>query len=811
MAGRRRRTQSQQPKKRRPKRQRVFFAYPSSPPSLGETIGRSIEDLHATPEISDAALKIRPWPDISISGTRLLTQITEAIHRSDVVAFDVTYRNANVAFELGYSIAVFKRIWLSLDVSIKNADRDFKHLYTGMLGAGYARYRNHHELMEAFLCDKPWATLDQCLLAAAYQTRSPHSEHPTLLYVKPDFDTDAVISVRERLQHSPFASSLIIDDPRENAGATLEWYADNISDADAVLVHLLGDRHNRSETYNAKASFVAGLAHGFRKPLLMLAHTPFRCPTDYQQFLKEHNTSQDCIYHLDSWMEAIPLPRRRARRSADLRLPTSPTPQLRDLSLGEPVAENERSRLDDYFVETSSFYEAQESDLSIFVGRRGTGKTASFIALNKEFRRDARNHVCTVQPVGYEVDGLIRLLSEDWRTAERGYLIESLWKFLLYTELAASVLTSIEDRPTYQQTTEGEEQLVQYVQANTSVLLASFSQRLNRAVGDLSGTGHLKDIDSQRARISEYLHRTHLAQLRRLLGAALAEKTRVAVLIDNLDDQWRSGSNTRVLSELLFGLLRMTQQIVSDFQHERQNRPSVNLSLTTFIRSDIFSHIEPHASEQDRWPIRRMRWNDPDLLKGIVNERLAHAGKSQFSADEVWTHLFPRTVVGLSPLEFLLSNTLPRPRDVIFLVKETVALAINRRREVVAEKDMLDARDRYSRYVVESVLAEDDPQLQMMEAVLFEFAGSARRLRESEVRERIRQAAVAESDVELYLHLLCDVNFLGIRAATGYAFSEDENHRRLLLEVARKLAAENSADSVVFEVNAAFYQALQID
>ena len=45
---------------------------------------------------------------------------------------------------------------------------------------------------------------------------------------------------------------------------------------------------------------------------------------------------------------------------------------------------------------------------------------------------------------------------------------------------------------------------------------------------------------------------------------------------------------------------------------------------------------------------------------------------------------------------------------------------------------MLDARDRYSRYVFGSVLA-DDPLKQKMEAVLFEFAGAGRVLPQSDV------------------------------------------------------------------------------
>ena len=147
----------------------------------------------------------------------------------------------------------------------------------------------------------------------------------------------------------------------------------------------------------------------------------------------------------------------------------------------------------------------------------------------------------------------------------------------------------------------------------------------------------------------------------------------------------------------------------------------------------------------------------------------------------------------------------------IFVVKEAVAVAVNRGHEVVTEEDMLVAREKYSRYVFGSVLAEDDPQRKKMEEVLYEFAGASKVVPESEVRRRIEKAGVKGDDIDFYLQLLCDVNFIGVRTAGGYAFAEDEKERRMLLAVAARLSAEREWGEVSFEVNAAFYQALQIE
>jgi hypothetical protein len=793
-----------------PKRRDVFFAYPSRPPALGETIAQALDQLKADSVVRLAGLRFRPWPDLAVSGTRLLKQITDSIDRCEICAFDVTYHNANVAFELGYAIARFKRIWLTLDTTIKDSALNYKRLYTGMLAAGYAGYENHQGLVAAFLASQPWRSPEEQLLGDAYRLRVPKSENPTLLYVKPPVVTDAVVRAGETLASSGFTDGIFLDDPRENPAATLEWYAEKIQDSDAVLVHLLADNHTAAE-HNGKASFVAGLAHGMRKPLLMLAHAPFTCPTDYESLLKQHETAQQCETMLTTWLKAVEPPRRRARRAASPTGATAPSLELRNLSVGEPVAENEDSRLDEYFVETTAFYGPLESQKTILVGRRGTGKTATFVALQAAFHRDKRNHVCTIKPVGYEVDGLLRLLSEDWQAAERGFLIESLWKFLIYTELAASVVKEIANRPVHQAATEDERRLMQYVDTHGEVLLAPFSQRLNRAVGALAGAGAFADIEIQRARISEHLHTQHLGILRQMLGLVLGDRAKVAILIDNLDEPWRPASNTALLSGLLLGLLRETHNIADDFHHGDQRQRTINVSLTTFIRSDIFAYLEPLAGEQDKWPLTRITWNDPELLLRVVDERLEQAGVAKYPAREVWERLFPDTVVGLPPREFVIRNTLPRPRDVIYLVKEAIALAVNRGHRVVSPEDLLDAREKYSRFVFGSILAEDDPGRQKLESILYEFAGAGRTLPEADVRARMARAGVTGDDADFYLNLLCDVNFLGIRTATGFAFPGDEGERRMLIEVARRLATERAWGEMSFQVNAAFYQALQIE
>ena len=674
---------------------------------------------------------------------------------------------------------------------------------------GYSPYQNHHELASEFLAQRPWSDLEHTLINPRYRQPRARPEYPTLLYVKPPISTSSVIETLELLRTSVFGSALVVDDPRENPSPSLEWYAEQLVTADAVLVHLLSNEHSESATHNTKASLISGLARGLNRPLLMLAHAPYDTPIDYQQLLQVYDKVSECKTATSSWLTEITdnLPRRRSRRSHSI-------PQykleLRHISVGQPVAEHEREDLDNYFIETSPYFRALEGPTTILVGRRGTGKTAILYAMRAHLDRENRSHVTVMDPVGYELEGLIRVLRSIRQVSERGFLIESLWKYLIYSEIALSIEDSIRGRSIYQPRTPEESDFLNYCDYNANILHHPFSVRLDNAVHSLDDIVNITDAVHQRARISEQLHATLLRELREHIGLVLSQYNRLSVLIDNLDGPWSPGAHVIELTELLRGLLNVVQDIPRDLGRSNHGLQPVDARVTVLLRSDIFSFVRPHIPEQDKLPIERVLWDKKDLLKQVLDERLLQNAPRNATESEVWERLFPSSVVGLSPIDFILGNTLPRPRDVIYMVREAISNAINRQDNKVSQDDLLDARVLYSEFAFRSVLAEDDPNIQKLEEVLYEFAGATQILSLSEIRRRMTQAKVEGSEADFYLDLLCDIGFLGISSTTGFRYSLEEGQRSLLRKIASRLAA-NSNSEEKFVINPAFYQVLQIE
>ena len=794
-----------------PKQIRAFYAYPHEPPDIGETIQATKEKLRSEGQLRQNNIGIKLWSDLNVSGKSLDHSILDQIDRNDIFACDLTYPNLNVSFELGYAIAKFKRIFTSLNPALANAVRQYKSVHFSLLRMGYSEYENRESLAKAFLQEKPWKSLEQTLLDKRFQQTMPRLERPTLVYVKPPGNSDSVLAVQETFEKTVFSGSVFVDNPDEHSSQSLEWYADRFLSADAVIIHLLSSLHAKESSHNIKASILAGLALGFNVRMAMLAHGPYEPPIDFARWLTVHETAEACAELTRKWLGEVGdglSHRRKSRRSVGTSF--SKRMDIRTLFLGDTVAEHEADRLYGYFVETGAFLQAMKGPFTLLVGRRGTGKTAILYAIDSEMRSTTGNHVTILKPVGYETHGLIQVLDEIRQRSERGFLIESLWKFLIYSEIASDVREKLLDRPIHQELTPNENTFLDYYEKNSDVLSPPFSQRLKRSVSSLEGVGKINDEEEQRLKISEHLHNSLISEIRQHLGAVLSSKNSLMVLIDGLDEPWAPGKHIDLLSELIGGLLEFAQDLPRDFRRSSSRVKPVNASITALLRSDIFASVKPLMSEEDKLPIGWVRWNDAEQLLRVLEERLLQGAPRQRTFDEVWSFLFPEEVDGMQCSEFILRTVLHRPRDLIHFVKTAVSTAIDRGHLKIMPQDLFTAREHYSQYAFDSMLKEDDPRRGLLERILYEFAGANTQLARDDIEIRFLLAGVNEDDFNLYLNLLCDLNFLGIESSTGYRYASHEAERHNLREIARKHSSSIGRREV-FEINPAFHDVLQLE
>lgn len=233
---------------------------------------------------------------------------------------------------------------------------------------------------------------------------------------------------------------------------------------------------------------------------------------------------------------------------------------------------------------------------------------------------DKRNFVVVIQPQGHEFEGVLSIMDQMSYSSEQGHFIESIWKFLIYTEIARQYYDYLNKQPLHIEKTEDEKQLIQFVINHQRVIDADFTLRLENIVSDLKAIDTYDSVEQQRTKISEYLHKSMLGNLRTHLGKVLRKRQNVKILIDNLDKGWNDSANLSSLGDLLFGLLSVVHKITGEFQRNDYRHVGVNLTLVVFLRSDIFSRIMSHAPERDKIATKHLNWSDPTLLFQVLKK-----------------------------------------------------------------------------------------------------------------------------------------------------------------------------------------------
>jgi hypothetical protein len=217
-----------------------------------------------------------------------------------------------------------------------------------------------------------------------------------------------------------------------------------------------------------------------------------------------------------------------------------------------------------------------------------------------------------------------------------------------------------------------------------------------------------------------------------------------------------------------------------------------------------------YARERDKLPVRRISWNDPELLRKVVEERFVKSGADVVRPEDIWDRYFPATVCGIPTRDHLAGSVLPRPRDLIYLIKAAVEFAVNRGHARIDEKDLLSAQQRYSHFALDSVLSEATPRFPEMDDLLLEFAGGPEIIDGDRIKVGMRKAGIDEHKAIETVDLLIQLTFLGPETSPGrYDFVYDEDVSMKARVMARKVA-EQSGTAARYRIHPAFHSFLEI-
>ena len=776
---------------------KAFYAYAGHKKDLLEDINEAVKKINESKQLT-----ITTWENLSISGRYIIDGIHKSIEECDLFICDLTYLNFNVLYELGYAISKEKKIWITLNTSHPNAASNYK-TFRSLTTIGYAGYENPQELVSKFFSELPHESVNQIDIKFNQAEITKN-----LIYLKSEKNTSASNKISNLIDNSQIPKK--IDDPYEG-NQPLNWYLTELPNSLGVIIHF----HTRqSEEENpmitARKALVAGLSIGLDIPTLILAHDPFQAPLDYQDILQVHSNSEEGETYFNNWFSPI-LEEYKSRKSdfVEYKSEQKSLGKLSNLIIGDYVAENENHNLIEYFLETAEYKEALNTQQVLFVGRKGTGKTANLIKIKNELSSDKRNFVIPIQPQGYEFEGVLKVLTNLKNDSEQGHLIESIWKYLIYTEMAKQYYEFLDNSPLHRQKTDEEQDFFEYVKKNERYINADFSLRLENIISNLSNLKEKDSLEEQRLKVSEYLHGTTIKELRNYLGEILQTKEKVTILIDNLDKSWHDNAELEKLSEFLFGLLNVTHKITEEFQKKSYKHQKINISLIVFIRSDIFARVMSHAPERDKVPTKHLSWSEPQLLFRVIENRIQYSKNGVTSPEDLWKQYFCTTVDEIPLKKYISDLILPRPRDIIYLFKTALQEAVNRGHTKVKEEDFKSAEYSYSEYALQSIFPENGGRIGDLESVFYEFAGE-----EAIISEEHLKACLAQSsnhNVNELITILCEITFIGKEIQEDkFEYYGEKRPQKLTNRLAERFA-ERKGRSVRYQINPAFHAYLGIE
>lgn len=441
---------------------------------------------------------------------------------------------------------------------------------------------------------------------------------------------------------------------------------------------------------------------------------------------------------------------------------------MRPNALGDTTAENDGAMLRDAFVPTADFRSLIESDdRTVVVGRRGTGKSALYLALTKHWGDDKKAIVLSFSPEDSEVIGfrsLLKPFSSSFSLARASTRL--LWRYAMLMEIAGNLKKSYK----LAHLVDTDELVLEHLQkwaatkGNLLTKCRAIAKKFlsesapEEAIGDLSGNLDLAQIET------------------RILGMVAKSDRRVVLLMDRLDEGYEPDAvGIGIITGLVYASIEL-------------NKKSEKIRPIIFLRDNIYRAVakeDPDYSRNVEGQVMRLHWDWAQLLT-LAAARMRVCFKIDQEKDQrVWDRCTSGELQGREGFKRCLQFTLYRPRDLLSLLNESFFCASRQGRETAIVSDLEHAAKAISVARLEDLWKEYQKVFPSIQLATNAFANN-----EPEFRARDAASTLASvisnakeetsqdvlTDIRLLeasglLQGLYSVGFLGVHEATTSAFT----------------------------------------
>lgn len=767
-----------------------FFAYPSKPSLIGDTVEHALYNLKEKSGVTS----VQSWRETDVAGRFIAEQVMNKIDAAHAFVADVTELNFNVTYELGFALARGKRTVLVRHKGLAASPPLVTDV--GIFDTlGYSEYQNADDLEVVIrnLVD-PTSTLKNIY---------PLNQSAPLFLIEARLRTDPVTRIVSRVKKARlfFRSFDPQEMPRLSAGSAFEQVAQSFG----VLVHLLPKRIADAPVHNLQSAFLAGLAEGFGKVLLVLQDGEEPVPLDYRDLVT-------VFLHPEQIDEAIaefaPKVTEAMQENVQLSVDKVHT-QLEKISFGASAAENEFRELAGYYLDTDQFQRAMRGEVRLVVGRKGSGKTAVFAQVRDRTRQNTKNVVMDLRPDGYQLIKFKEMVLKYLGKGALEHTVTAFWEYLLLLEICHKVLQKdfhmhTRDRRLW----EPYRRLAGLYQTDQYVAEGDFSERLSSLLQHITDDYQSKyGAEGERTlsqqEITELLYRHDVSELRERIVEYLRLKQSVFLLFDNIDKGWPthglSGTDVAIIRALLEATRKLEQQL---------DRRDIKCSTLTFLRNDVYELLVDETPDRGKEGHVGLDWSDADLLREMIRRRLVYSDLPDRPFDELWPRVCVSHISGEESFQYLIDRCLMRPRGLIDLANYCHGFAVNLGHYRIEASDIEKGTAAFSSDLVKDVGFEIRDVFPDAENVLYAFIDEPQTLPASKLNELLTRGGVQQSKVDQVVRLLLWYAVLGVRRTDGdVTYIYTVNYEMpILAGIIHKLQAQG----LVYVINPAFVSGLQI-
>jgi len=728
----------------------IFLAYPSER-QMADRMTRLAQELRA------CGARVTTWQEITNPGF-VFEPIRVAIEQAGLVLAETTFGNANVLFELGYAIAKGKATFHLED---ENAARPRKLPPLDIVRQ--IPYSQREDVLD-FLSHVDFAGPP---LAEQMGLPFTSGRGGGLYFIPSRRAGDLNETVWRLCDDSDFTARTV--DIRETEYDSLATQAKSIAEADLFVTVLVSETTKESWDINAELMLFTGIAAGLGKDFAVIVQQPLRRLLDLGENRIACESESEASFRLKGWLKRTAKARLRSPRPRSSVLPTAGSP-LTGLFLGNLDARADFD-LAAYFVETPEFKQAHAGHRDLFVGSKGSGKTANYETLREQL--ETRNEaIVSVAPSDFEFPRLAAVFDEHLPLAHWEFVYGSFWRFILITEIVRAIQTRFFDH-LLREAAAGEayaRELLRWCDDNDAILALDFVSRVNDVLSRLAiadGDDRVKRVrleeTLQAARMYDMEH--HVREFARLFP--------IRLLIDDLDRNWSPDNESA--NRLILALLNEIHTLMTN------STPYIKPAV--FVRKDVFTWLEENDPEFLKRDPGFLQWGRESLELLIANRIYTHTRTREKDVDALWYSVYPRRTRGERTQDFIISRTLLRPRDVIQFCQKAVESAQRAGRSSVDEDDVYAAWEPSGELILAQAEAEYRhryPGLGRIALAFFEapvaqaWSQALPQLREKATKGNTTESwlQAAQSDPLHFARVLYEVGVVGVESAGGSRWFE---------------------------------------